>query len=179
MGVHRRKDGSPSNERALRVLVATLGSRSLAFEADSVDGLLTVEVGGRAGVVMVQGVVYRPVDLSGRLGLHAEEERPESRVVLLSLDGLHGCVRVAQVRGLREVEAAGLVPLPRQFRGDERNWYRGLIVCEETLTLVLNMSWVLCGIEGRHEEGPLEWYERGLRVISADPDRVTGRGSQC
>ena len=69
--------------------------------------------------------------------------------------------------------------LPAEQLEEVRNWYRGLIVCEETLTLVLDMSWVLCGIEGRHEEGPLEWYERGLRMIGADPDRVTGRGSQC
>ncbi|MGQ0666773.1 MAG: chemotaxis protein CheW [Nitrospiraceae bacterium] len=179
MGLRGQSNGPTSVVPTLRLLVATLGSRTLAFEADSVDGLLTVEVGGRAGVVIVQGVAYRPVDLARRLSLQAEENGPDRRVLLLSHGGLHGSVRVAQVQGLREVGLSQLVPIPRQFHGEEQHWYRGLIALDGDLALVLDMAWVLHEIGERRGENPLAWYERGPRVINDDSDQAAGSARKC
>lgn len=168
-----------SPEPLVRVVVVTMGATSLAFDAGAVEGLLTTEVAGSTGVVVVQGVAYRPVDLAGRLGLQAEEDGPDTRVVLLSHGGLNGSVRVARVLGLQEVEPLRVLPLPRQFHGEERIWYRGLILFEEVVALALNTSWVLEGIGNGQREGPLEWYERGPRIIDGYPERVTGQVQVC
>ena len=179
MGLHGRRTEAAPVQPTLCVLIAALGSRSLAFEADFVDGLLTVDVGGRTGVVVVQGVAYRPVDLARRMGLSVEPEGPNNRVVLLSRNGMHGCVRVAQAKELREVECARLMPLPRQFTMGERNWYRGLILHDTHLTLVLNTSWVLHGIDTRCREISLQQHESGLRIINDDQEDVSEAVPEC
>lgn len=179
MGLHGRRTEAAPIQPTLSVLIAALGSRSLAFEADCVDGLLTVDVGGRTGVVVVQGVAYRPVDLAKRMGLSVEPEGPNNRVVLLSHNGMHGCVRVAQAQELREVECARLMPLPRLFTMGERNWYRGLIAHNTHLTLVLNTSWILHGTETHGRDASLERCERGLRIINDDQEDASDEVPEC
>jgi hypothetical protein len=179
MSLRGQRTGSTPPEHLVRVVVVTMGATSLAFDAGAVEGLLTTEVAGRTGVVVVQGVAYRPVDLAGRLGLQAEDDGPDTRVVLLSHGGLCGSARVARVHGLREVEPSRVLPLPRQFHGEERTWYQGLILFEGVVALALNTAWVLEGIGTGRREGPLEWYERGPRVIDECPERVIGQVPAC
>lgn len=179
MSLRGQRPGSTAFDPALRCIVVMVGTSSLAFDADAVDGLLTVEVAGSAGVVVVQDVAYRLVDLAGLLSLKTGEDGPDTRVVLLSHGGLHGGVRVDRVGGMREVEPLRLVPLPRQFRGEEQDWYRGLLVLNGALALLLNTSWVL----HRRGAGPGESahgrYKRSPRVINVNPELVMGKVPEC
>jgi chemotaxis protein histidine kinase CheA len=160
-------------------MVVMVGASTLAFDADSVEGLLTVEVAGSAGVVVVQDVAYQRVDLAGRLALRALEDGSDTRVVLLSHGGVHGIVRVDRVRGLREVEPLRVVPLPQQFRGEEQNWYRGLLVLNGAVALLLNTLWVLEQTEAGPGEFRLGRYGRGPRVINVSPELVMGKVQEC
>jgi chemotaxis signal transduction protein len=92
---------------------------------------------------MVQGLVYRAINLTDRLSLPHDPGGPDARVVLLSEQEVRGCVRVAAVLGLLEVQQSQLMPLPMQFCGPERHWYRGIILFAESIALVLNTAWVL------------------------------------
>ena len=179
MSLRGQRTASTSLDPALRCIVVVVGTSSLALDADSVDGLLTIEVAGSAGVVVVQNVAYRRVNLAGRLSLRPGEDGADTRVVLLSHGGLHGSVRVDQVQGLREVEPSRVVALPRQFRGVEQNWYRGLLVLNGAVALLLNTSWVLHRTGAGQGGCGLDRYERSPRVINVSPERVRGKVQEC
>jgi len=92
---------------------------------------------------------------------------------------MYGYVRVDQAQELKEVECTRLLPLPRQFTMGERDWYRGLIVHNTHLTLVLNTSWVLHGIEICCRDASLERCERGLRIINDDQEDASDEVPEC
>ena len=50
---------------------------------------------------------------------------------------------VEKVHGSLEVHPSQLLPLLPQFRGPERGWYRGMILFDQSVALVLNTAWVL------------------------------------
>ena len=52
-----------------RFLLVTMGARFLAFDADTVRGLLRDEEAGTTEPVTVHGLVYKAVDLADRLAL--------------------------------------------------------------------------------------------------------------
>jgi hypothetical protein len=159
--------------------LVTVGGRSLAFDADTVRGLLTDEEAGTTEPVTVQGVVYKTVDLAERLALSPDENGPDTRIVLLACGGLQGSIRVAQVRGLLEVDQFRVLPLPQQFQGEERDWYRGVILLEENVALVLNTAWVLQGAGADQGGSSLEWQERTPRLLAVRPDLAMGEVREC
>ena len=179
MSLSGQRAGSTSLAPTSRFLVGTMGGRSLAFEADSVQGLLTLEVAGEAEVVTVQGVAYETVDLADRLALSSDEDGPDTRIVLLSQGGLQGSIRVAQMRGLMELEQSQVLPLPRQFQGEEQTWYRGMILFEEGVALVLNTVWVLQGAGAGHGTASLEWQGGTTRLLTVRPDLAIGKVEEC
>jgi len=162
-----------------RFLLVTMGARSLAFDADTVQGLLTDEEAGTTEPVTVQGVVYKTVDLADRLAMSSDENGPETRIVLLTCGGLQGSIRVAQVRGLLEVDRSQVLPLPQQFQGEERDWYRGVILLEENIALVLNTAWVLHGAGADQGGSSLEWQERAPRLLAVRQDLAMGEVREC
>ena len=162
-----------------RFLLVTMGARFLAFDADTVRGLLRDEEAGTTEPVTVHGLVYKAVDLADRLALPSEENGPDTRIVLLACEGLQGSIRVAQVRGLLEVDQTQVLPLPQQFQGVERHWYRGVIVLEEDVVLVLNTAWVLQGSGADQGGSSLEWQERAPRFLAVRPGLVRGEAPEC
>lgn len=100
---------------------------------------------GSGDSVILRGVTYAGVDLAGRLGLPADDEGSGTRVVLVEDRQRRGAIRAAHVHGLKELEQAQVLPLPRQFHGEEQTWYRGLVLFQESVALVLNPAWVLDG----------------------------------
>ncbi|MFO0698927.1 MAG: chemotaxis protein CheW [Nitrospira sp.] len=91
---------------------------------------------------VVQGVSYRVIDLAVRLFLPGERLRERIDVVLLRHEQSRGSVRVQKVHGILEIQRSQVLPLPAQFRGPERRWYRGLILFNHSVALVLNTAWV-------------------------------------
>ena len=103
-----------------RLLIVTAGGVCLALHADDVKGLLTVDEAGPLETVMVQELSYPHMDVAARLGLARVRQALKTRVILLGKGLRRTNIHVAQVHGLKEFEQSQVLPLPRQFRGDER-----------------------------------------------------------
>jgi hypothetical protein len=143
LGVGYPMSKTPPLALPSRYLIVTLGGQCLALNAESTCGLLTLAETGNVKSPTVQGLLYRAINLTDRLSLPHDSGGPNARVVLLSEQEVRGCVRVAAVLGLLEVQQSQLVPLPMHFCGPERYWYRGIILFAQSIALVLNTTWVL------------------------------------
>lgn len=143
MGVREPMTGAPLPVSPSRFLIVTLGERYLALDAESIRGLLTLEEAGNVESPTVHGIAYGAVNLAGRLSLPNDQEGANTRVVLLSEQESRGSIRVTTVQGLLELHQSQVLPLPMQFRGPERYWYRGMILFAKSIALVLNTTWIL------------------------------------
>ncbi|MDC8448751.1 MAG: chemotaxis protein CheW [Nitrospira sp.] len=139
---------TPSPASPLRFLIVTLCGRYLALDAESICGLLTFEEAGNVENPMIHGIMYGAINLADRLGLPDDQGDTNTHVLLLSEREARGSVRVTTVEGLLELSLSQVLPIPMQFRGPERHWYRGMILVAKSIALVLNTSWVF------NEEGP-------------------------
>ena len=154
MSLRGRQAGARSLAPSVRFLIVSAGGTCLALHADRIQGLQTIEEAGSAGTLTVQGVMYPYVDLSARLRRPMDPEGAETRIVLFSKGSARGNIRVSRVHGLKELDPSQILPLPPQFRGDEKRWYQGMILFENTVALVLNAAWVLADYAGA--SSPLE-----------------------
>ena len=134
---------TPSPASPSRFVIVTLSARYLALNAESICGLLTFEETGNVENPTVHGMVYGAVNLADRLSLSNDQGGTNTRVVLLSEREARGSIRVDTVQGLLELQQSQILPLPMQFRGPERHWYRGMILFRKSIALVLNTTWVL------------------------------------
>lgn len=143
MNVEVKRSDISSSALPSRLLIVSIGGRYLAFDAEPVQGILTI--GERASLQdpVEEGIVYREVDLVARLSLSDDECRQKATAVLLAEQGIRGSVRVEQVHGLLEIPRSLVLALPAQFRGPEQWWYRGMILFEGSVAMVLNTTWVL------------------------------------
>jgi len=179
MSLRGQKARLRSSVPAAQFFVVTLGARSLAFDGDAVRGLLTSEEAGESEVVTVQGVAYANVNLAGRLGLPTDEGSSDTLTVLLSWGRLQGSVRVDRVQGLLELDQLQILPLPRQFQGEERTWYRGIILFGEGVALVLDTTWVLQGFEAGQEGVCREGQSRASHLLTVRPELVMDKVQEC
>jgi chemotaxis signal transduction protein len=120
----------------------------------------------------MHGLAYRAINLADRLSISNDQSGANTHVVLLSDRETRGSIRVTRVRGLLELQQSHVLPLPLQFHGPERHWYRGMILFEQSIALVLNTTWVLdeqvsglegCAGERKHSSangGPEDFSER-------------------
>ncbi len=145
MSIHEQTAETPSRAPLSRFLIVTMGGRFFAVDAESVRKLLNTEETGSGGIPMVEGVVYRSVDLTDQLILPRDGAGLNSRVVLLSESGSQGSIWVTRVHGMMELQRSHILPLPPQFRGPERHWYRGMILFENSVALILDTRWILEG----------------------------------
>ena len=147
-------------------LVIRLGLTYLALPATGVRGVLTQEEAGHERTVTAAESMYRPVDLAQQLSIVADLSGIEMRTVLYSAGGFLGAICVEQVVGLIDVERNECLPLPPQFRGDERNWFGGMMLYQDQLVLILNPSWVL-GELSSAEPTSLERTEQLVKIATA------------
>jgi chemotaxis signal transduction protein len=124
-------------------LVVRIGEIYLALPADGVRGVLTREEAGTGDSVKAVGITYRQIDLTGFVMTETDFSTPESRTVLYSNSRSHGAIRVEEVFGLTDVEPEHCLPLPPQFRSNERTWFAGMIHHRTSLALIVNPSWLL------------------------------------
>jgi len=145
MSVSAKKEerAAPTSTSPPCFLITTIGGRYLAFEAQLIQGVLANEGVEFLQSPVVQGVLYRAMNLAGRLQLPAERLRERIDVVLLAHEQSRCSVQVQKVHGILEIQRSQVLPLPAQFRGPERRWYRGLILFNCSVALVLNTSWVI------------------------------------
>lgn len=177
MSLRGHRIGAAAHVPMERYLIVEIGAQQFALTAELVQGLLTVEESGSVAILTVQGQEYPPLDLGGRLGLTQTCDRPETRTVLLAQAGIRACIRVDQVHGLVEVERTRVLPLPRQFRGDERNWYVGLVLYGEGVAVGLHSGWLLSGAMPGH--GLLLNQGQRLPLRLSDMSERMGKGIAC
>lgn len=148
--------GTSSPASPSRFLIVTLDGRYLALDAESIGGLLTLEEAGHVTHPTLQGMECRAVDLADRLSVSHDRNEADTRIILLSEHGVRGSIRVTTVEGFLELQPSEILPLPMQFRGPERHWYRGMILFEKSIALILNPTWVLgehAGSDAGHKPG--------------------------
>jgi chemotaxis signal transduction protein len=87
-----------------------------------------------------QNRVYFVVDAGAHFRLH--EHRPARLLVLRSAKA---AVMVDEIEHMHEVQT--VLPLPRAFSGEERDWYRGLTVIEGRVVPVLRAETFLTRAE--------------------------------
>lgn len=124
-------------------LVVRLGGSYVALPADGVRGVLTQEEAGNEETVTAAGINYQLVDLAQRFSAVAGLPGLEMRTVLYSNGHSQGAICVDQVVGLTDVERKDCLPLPPQFQREERNWFRGMMLYQDQLVLIVNPSWAL------------------------------------
>lgn len=134
---------SPTSTSPPRFVITTIGGRYLAFEAEHIQGVLTSEDGEFLPAPVVKGVTYPVVNLAVRLNLVSERRWDGTEVVLLADGTCRGCVWVQKVHGILEAHRSQVLPLPAQFCGPERGWYRGMVLFDHNVALVMNTTWVL------------------------------------
>jgi chemotaxis protein histidine kinase CheA len=163
-GRHARASVAPT----VRFLIVSLRGTYFALHADRIQGLLTVEEAGTSQVVTAQWRTYPRIELAERFRMPAGSDGPGTRIVLLSRGAVRGHLRVDGVVGLKEVDASLVLPLPRQFQGEEQRWYQGMVLIEEGVALILNPSWLLEG-----DDGAAAWTgsETALRPSAAGGQR--------
>jgi hypothetical protein len=105
--------------------------------------VLTREEVGEDDSVTWVGMTYRPVDLAGLMAVSADFSGQDTRTVLYSNGHSHGAIRVEDVIGLMDVERADCLPLPPQFRREERQWFGGMVLHQGHVALIVSPSWVL------------------------------------
>ncbi|MBH0203623.1 MAG: hypothetical protein HP496_15310 [Nitrospira sp.] len=126
-----------------RFLIVTLGGRYLAFDAESIAGVCTLEEAGCRDDPTMLGLVYRTVKLADRLRISNDQDAANTRIVLLAEQGVRGSIRVTAVQGMLDLHPSQVLPLPPHFRGPERRWYQGMILFKNSIVLALNTMWVL------------------------------------
>lgn len=162
-----------------RFLVVAVGGTTIALHADAVEGLLTPEEAGSDGAPVLHGSAYPALDLVARLGAPADDEGPDTRVVLLSSGQARGSLRVAEVHGLDEFGRTDILPLPSQFRGEEREWYRGILLLDEEVALILNLAWLMPKSHAAAIERGAERLGNAPRLTDARQGLAAGRVSSC
>jgi len=145
MSLRGDRIGSAAHEPIERFLIVEIDSRLFALSAELVQGLLTMEESGTASMLTVQGQEYPFLNLGSRLGLTQAGDGPETRMALLAQAGIRAYIRVDRVHGLVEVERTRVLPLPRQFRSEEGDWYMGLILYGDGVAIGLRTRWLLSG----------------------------------
>ncbi|MDH4082360.1 MAG: chemotaxis protein CheW [Nitrospira sp.] len=143
MSIQEQGVSASSASSSRRFLIVTISERYVALDAGSVEGVLTSAELGNSEDPTTQGLVDRTVSLVMQLGSADVPTHPTTRVVLLTDRGMRGSIRVSDVHGVLEIQQAQILPLPPQFSGVERHWYRGMILFEKSIAMILNLTWVL------------------------------------
>ena len=148
MSLRGRHNSAGSLVETASFLVVRLGVNHFALPAAGVRGVLTEGEVGHEEAVTAGGIVYHSVDLAQRLSVVVNLFGPERRTVLYSTGRFQGAIGVEQVVGLMDIERKQCLPLPAQFQRDERDWFEGMLLYQDQLVLILNLSWVLGELSG-------------------------------
>lgn len=163
MSIQEQGVSAPSASSPRRFIILTISGRYLAVDAGSVEGVLTIKESESGEDPASHSVVDRTVSLAMQLGSSDVTKHPTTRVVLLTDREMRGSIRVNDVHGILEIQQSEILPLPAHFSGVERHWYRGMILFEKSIAMILNPTWLL-----EIHEGPDVEQERDTPRSSVD-----------
>ena len=138
----------PTQVGTAHVVIVTLGQRLFAIDAGNVEGFMDTSDVVSSPVPTCEGAGYHMIDLAGRLALPSTQLRRSGQLVLLTYDSMRGSLAVERVHGRMSLLPSQIFPLPPHFQGAERDWYRGLILFEGTVAVILNPNWLFQGLAG-------------------------------
>lgn len=99
------------------------------------------------GVIDHAGAAIPVIDLRERLGLGAGEPGPGSRVLVVAVGDERIGVTVDEVRAVRSVDAAAVMPPPAIYRGLARDFLEGVVRQDDGIFVVLAMHQLLTATE--------------------------------
>lgn len=149
MSIQEHAAPSPVSS-VLRVLIVTMSERYLAFDAECVTGVVTTEDRERGDDLAMEEVVDKTDELTVQLKMTKAPTYAPRPVVLLTNRGFRYSVRVDHVHGLLEIHPSQILLLPAQFSNVERHWYRGMILFEKSVAMMLNPMWLPEDHAGSH-----------------------------
>lgn len=154
MGFRGQPAGIAAQGGTSQFVIVTLERRLFAIDAAAVQGIMDAPEVAHHPAPEFQGALYQVIDLTSRLATKGSREQRSSQLVLLLRDRMRGSVGVEQVHGRMDLQESQILPLPPHFQGAERDWYRGIILFENSIVLILNLSWVLnnASQEPRHRD---------------------------
>ncbi|HEV8242380.1 MAG TPA: chemotaxis protein CheW [Nitrospirales bacterium] len=125
-----------------RLLVVTSGPMTVALAAPLIEDILPPEESGAAMVVTDHEVTYRVSDLASLLGQAPEPNTSDSRVILCGYGNRHRGFRVDRLLGPTDVDPRHIHSLPPHFTGEERAWFKGFFLFQDTIALLVNPDWL-------------------------------------
>lgn len=143
-----QQTGLSTQAETVHCVIVTLGQRLFAIDADAVHGIMDAPDVAKNLVPTVHGDVYQVIDLASRLAMTNTQEERFGQVVLLMRDHIRGSIGVDRVHGRMDLHPSQILPLPPHFQGAERDWYRGMILFEGSVALILNPTWLLQSVSG-------------------------------
>ncbi|MEX5214888.1 MAG: chemotaxis protein CheW [Nitrospiraceae bacterium] len=143
MAFRQRVAADTVASQTARFLLVRLHRTYLAIWAESVRGVFTErEFDARQEIVLL-GERYAPMNLAARFRLPDPGRTSDTRTVLYSRDRWGCASSVDQVLGLIDIRREHILPLPRLFSGEERTWFRGLILFQDSVALLINPDWLV------------------------------------
>ncbi len=124
-------------------VIVTLGQRLFAIDADAVQGIVDSREVMNTMAPVLQGRAYEATDLTERLALSRVQSNLSSHVLFLMDGQIRRSLLVDQVHGRMDLHDSQVLSLPPHFQGPERRWYRGMILFENSVALILNVPWVV------------------------------------
>ena len=138
----------PAQAEALHFVIVTLGQRLFAIDTGAVQGIVDASEVANTLTPEFQGDVYQAIDRVKYLAIRSMQERRSGQIVLLMLGRKRGSIGVEHVYGRMDLHASQILPLPPHFQGAERDWYRGMILFENSVAVILNLAWFLQSTSG-------------------------------
>jgi hypothetical protein len=126
-----------------RFLVVTCGEVNLGLPARHVRRILRLEdTKGAHGGLAIE-TIYRVMDLSARLEQPRTPDGANTRMILFGKLDEHYAFKVDRVQGHIDLETRDIRPLPPHFTGDERGWFTGYFLFQDTVACLVNLNWLL------------------------------------
>jgi chemotaxis protein histidine kinase CheA len=159
-------------------VVVMMGERWFAFDANAVRGMLPMQEAA-SQTVFADGIVYPPLAFTDLLEVDPNEDSSDRRVLLLAHQDRYGCIGVDRVHGQLACQGSEVVPLPLHFQGAEREWYLGMILFQESVAVILNVSWVLSGSQPEDGVRQPEWSTDSMHGCVSRSTGETAQVQKC
>jgi chemotaxis signal transduction protein len=147
MAFRQRVTAPSADKLGARFLVARLHDTTIGIWAETVRSVLTPGEVQLGQDLVLLGERYVHTSLARRLGLRECSLTADSRYVLCSRGQARCVVPVDEVIGLMDIRRQDILPLSSLFTGDERLWFRGLFLFQNTMALVVNPDWLVQNVE--------------------------------
>jgi len=78
-----------------------------------------------------------------------------------------------------ECEPNKVLPLSPHFQGEERQWYQGMILFEQSVAMVLNIAWILQEVGGGDDPAHRIGQPDALPPFAESPGLVLSKVQEC